>query len=194
MRSPRPGKNAFDAEGVLHGQRVMIVSGWHPIEASVSTSACMPLPPDGSDAAEVITSGGKSGRSLLDGHRDRGRERPVRTAKIVVYSNTYPRPDDEKWMCLICGWDYDEAEGAAGRRDSSRNKWENCRRLDLPDGGARKEDFEMIESDDAERRFRHQRLTTFEGQEAPDEDSSYDAGGWANSALDRFYTGVLAMK
>ena len=36
-------------------------SGWQPMLANVRMSACRPAPPEGSDAANVITMGGKSG-------------------------------------------------------------------------------------------------------------------------------------
>ena len=40
---------------------VITDSGWQPMLASVSMSACMPAPPEGSDAAKVRTSGGNPG-------------------------------------------------------------------------------------------------------------------------------------
>lgn len=54
-------------------------------------------------------------------------------------------PADSKWMCLICGFIYDEAKGlpeeglqAGTRRDQIPPNW-TC-----PECGARKEDFEMV--------------------------------------------------
>jgi rubredoxin len=45
------------------------------------------------------------------------------------------------WMCLICGWIYDEA---AGLPDGT--KWEDLPpNWTCPECGARKEDFEMVE-------------------------------------------------
>ena len=44
------------------------------------------------------------------------------------------------WMCLICGWVYDEAAGAAGTRWADVPINWTC-----PECGARKEDFELVE-------------------------------------------------
>ena len=76
-----------------------------------------------------------------------GPEGPARTAKIVVYSNTYLLTGAmKKWMCLICGWIYDEAEGAPEDGIAPGTKWEDVPpNWTCPDCGARKEDFEMIE-------------------------------------------------
>jgi rubredoxin len=60
---------------------------------------------------------------------------------IRLYNVSEPRT----WMCLICGWIYDEAAGdpdhgiAPGHRLGRR-----ADELDLPECGARKEDFEMV--------------------------------------------------
>lgn len=50
------------------------------------------------------------------------------------------------WMCLVCGWIYDEAAGAPDEGLAPRTRWE-----DVPDDwfcpecAARKVDFEMVE-------------------------------------------------
>ncbi|SUA63632.1 Rubredoxin [Oligella urethralis] len=50
------------------------------------------------------------------------------------------------WMCLICGWVYDEATGAPDEGLAPGTRWE-----DIPDDwicpecAARKVDFEMVE-------------------------------------------------
>ena len=50
------------------------------------------------------------------------------------------------WMCLVCGWVYDEAEGAPDEGIAPGTRWE-----DIPDDwlspecAARKVDFEMVE-------------------------------------------------
>jgi len=40
--------------------------GWQPMLANVRMSACSPAPPEGSDAANVSTMGGKSGSVSAD--------------------------------------------------------------------------------------------------------------------------------
>ena len=52
----------------------------------------------------------------------------------------------KKYMCLICGWIYDEALGAPEDSIAPGTKWEDIpMNWTCPDCGARKEDFEMIE-------------------------------------------------
>jgi len=56
----------------------------------------------------------------------------------------------KKYMCLICGWLYDEEQGAPDEGIPPGTRWED-RWEDVPPNwtcpecGARKEDFEMIE-------------------------------------------------
>jgi rubredoxin len=50
------------------------------------------------------------------------------------------------WMCLICGWIYDEAAGAPEEGIAAGTRWEDVpMNWTCPECGARKEDFEMIE-------------------------------------------------
>ena len=50
------------------------------------------------------------------------------------------------WMCLICGWIYDEAAGAPDEGIAPGTKWEDVpMNWTCPECGARKEDFEMVE-------------------------------------------------
>ncbi len=50
------------------------------------------------------------------------------------------------WMCLICGWIYDEAAGAPEEDIAPGTRWEDVpMNWTCPECGARKEDFEMIE-------------------------------------------------
>ena len=79
-------------------------------------------------------------------HARRG-SRPTQTAKIVFYSNPLPPAGPmKKWMCLICGWIYDEAEGAPDDGIAPGTRWEDVPpNWTCPDCGARKEDFEMVE-------------------------------------------------
>lgn len=50
------------------------------------------------------------------------------------------------WMCLICGWIYDEAAGVPEDGIAPGTRWEDVPpNWTCPECGARKEDFEMIE-------------------------------------------------
>jgi rubredoxin len=52
----------------------------------------------------------------------------------------------KKYMCLICGWIYDEATGAPDEGIAPGTRWEDVPpNWTCPECGARKEDFEMIE-------------------------------------------------
>lgn len=52
----------------------------------------------------------------------------------------------KKYMCLICGFIYDEAIGCPEEGIAPGTKWEDIPlNWSCPDCGARKEDFEMIE-------------------------------------------------
>jgi rubredoxin len=49
------------------------------------------------------------------------------------------------WMCLICGWIYDEAEGLPDEGIAPGTRWEDIpMNWTCPECGARKEDFEMV--------------------------------------------------
>ena len=49
-------------------------------------------------------------------------------------------------MCLICGWIYDEAEGAPDHGIAPGTLWEAVpMNWTCPECGARKEDFEMVQ-------------------------------------------------
>jgi rubredoxin len=52
----------------------------------------------------------------------------------------------KKYMCLICGWVYDEEAGAPDEGIPAGTKWEDVPpNWTCPECGARKEDFEMVE-------------------------------------------------
>ncbi|NMM76654.1 rubredoxin [Acidovorax sp. SRB_14] len=54
--------------------------------------------------------------------------------------------DSKTWMCLICGWIYDEAAGSPEHGIAPNTPWEQVpMNWTCPECGARKEDFEMIE-------------------------------------------------
>jgi rubredoxin len=49
------------------------------------------------------------------------------------------------WMCLICGWIYDEAAGLPEEGIAAGTRWEDLPiNWTCPECGARKEDFEMV--------------------------------------------------
>lgn len=53
--------------------------------------------------------------------------------------------DSKTWMCLICGWIYDEAAGAPDEGIAPGTKWEDVpMNWTCPECGARKDDFEMV--------------------------------------------------
>ena len=66
-----------------------------------------------------------------------------------VESDARNHPTDselKKYMCLICGWIYDEAEGAPEEGIAAGTRWDDVPpNWTCPECGARKEDFEMIE-------------------------------------------------
>jgi len=50
------------------------------------------------------------------------------------------------WMCLICGFVYDEAAGLPDEGIQPGTRWEDVpMNWTCPECGARKEDFEMVE-------------------------------------------------
>jgi rubredoxin len=49
------------------------------------------------------------------------------------------------WMCLICGWVYDEAAGLPDEGIAAGTRWADVpMNWTCPECGARKEDFEMV--------------------------------------------------
>ena len=51
--------------------------------------------------------------------------------------------EHKTWMCLICGWIYDEAEGDPEHGIAPGTKWEDVpMNWTCPECAARKEDFE----------------------------------------------------
>ena len=50
------------------------------------------------------------------------------------------------WMCLICGWIYDEEAGAPDDGIAPGTTWDQVpMNWTCPECGARKEDFEMVQ-------------------------------------------------
>jgi rubredoxin len=55
------------------------------------------------------------------------------------------KKDFTTWMCLICGFIYDEAAGLSEEGIPAGTRWEDIpMNWTCPECGARKEDFEMI--------------------------------------------------
>lgn len=54
--------------------------------------------------------------------------------------------NNKTWMCLICGWLYDEAAGVPEDGIAPGTPWaEVPMSWTCPECGARKDDFEMVE-------------------------------------------------
>ena len=121
----------------------------------------MPAPPDGSDAAKVRTMRRKCGIGV-GGHGGAAPRRiaapdargGVATLAILLHPMSlppigrtrYPRLAMKKYMCLICGWIYDEAVGRPDDGIAPGTRWEDVPpNWTCPECGARKEDFEMVE-------------------------------------------------
>jgi len=66
---------------------------------------------------------------------------------IVTHPNLMTEKQDFKtWMCLICGFVYEEAEGLPEEGVPPGTRWEDVpMNWTCPECGARKEDFEMVE-------------------------------------------------
>lgn len=53
-----------------------------------------------------------------------------------------------KWMCVVCGYIYDEAVGVPDEGIDPGTRWEDVPATwTCPDCGATKDDFEMVEID-----------------------------------------------
>ncbi len=51
----------------------------------------------------------------------------------------------QTWMCLICGWVYDEAAGLPDEDIAPGTRWADVpMNWSCPECGARKDDFEMV--------------------------------------------------
>ena len=54
--------------------------------------------------------------------------------------------EPKTWMCLICGWIYDEAAGDVEHGLAPGTRWTDVPiNWTCPECGARKEDFEMVQ-------------------------------------------------
>lgn len=71
----------------------------------------------------------------------------LRMARIVsVFPSKTTVTEARTWMCLICGWIYDEAAGDAEHGVQPGTRWADIpMNWTCPECGARKEDFEMVQ-------------------------------------------------
>ena len=64
----------------------------------------------------------------------------------IVVSQRVDVTEHQTWMCLICGWIYDEAAGDAEHGIAAGTAWKDVpMNWTCPECGARKEDFEMVQ-------------------------------------------------
>lgn len=117
-------------------------NGWHPKLASVSRSACIPAPPLGSLAAKLKTIGGVSATGMSARYSFRMRFYPKRIGTMTsTETNNF-----KTYMCLICGFIYDEAAGLPEEGIKPGTRWEDVPiNWVCPECGARKDDFELVE-------------------------------------------------
>jgi rubredoxin len=63
----------------------------------------------------------------------------------VSNTATLPNQEFQTWMCLICGWIYDEEAGLPEEGIAPGTRWADVPiNWTCPECGARKEDFEMV--------------------------------------------------
>ena len=67
--------------------------------------------------------------------------------QLIVFKLVWIDVNDFRtWMCLICGWIYDEAAGLPDEGIAPGTRWEDVpMNWVCPECGARKEDFEMVQ-------------------------------------------------
>jgi rubredoxin len=65
---------------------------------------------------------------------------------FIVVNRPHTVTESRTWMCLICGWIYDEAAGDPDHGISPGTAWAQVpMNWTCPECGARKEDFEMVQ-------------------------------------------------
>ena len=70
----------------------------------------------------------------------------LQSFSIVVTRPQAVVSETRTWMCLICGWMYDEAAGDPEHGIAPGTAWAAVpMNWTCPECGARKEDFEMVE-------------------------------------------------
>jgi rubredoxin len=124
----------------------------------------MPAPEVGSEAAKVNTRGGwvkPAGATASEVMKAFTKQKQKIICMIVRLSHradkryfSFPLISDflmmsdgfRTWMCLICGWIYDEEAGCPEEGIAPGTRWEDVPpNWTCPECGARKEDFEMVE-------------------------------------------------
>ena len=67
---------------------------------------------------------------------------------IEGWQNVSSEPSKQEfqtWMCLICGWIYDEQAGLPEEGIAAGTRWDDVpMNWSCPECGARKDDFEMV--------------------------------------------------
>ena len=67
------------------------------------------------------------------------------TIEFILFDSLTLKMEHKTWMCLICGWIYDEAVGDPEHGIAPGTKWEDVpMNWTCPECAARKEDFEMV--------------------------------------------------
>jgi rubredoxin len=76
-------------------------------------------------------------------HSPTGRTGP---ACPTIEMSTVTAVEYKSWMCLVCGWVYDESAGLPEEGIVPGTRWDDVPpNWTCPECGARKEDFEMVE-------------------------------------------------
>src|SRR5574343_19769 len=102
----------------------------------------------GVSLSRVSGAGVSSWVSVMKALRSEGKRapvgRPIQSSSF--YSTLFSHKMEHKtWMCLICGWIYDEALGDTEHGIAPGTKWEDVpMNWTCPECAARKEDFEMV--------------------------------------------------
>jgi len=74
------------------------------------------------------------------------RRKALFTIASFYSQGKYAVTDTKTWMCLICGWIYDEVLGAPDDGIAAGTLWADVpMNWTCPECGARKEDFEMVQ-------------------------------------------------
>ena len=65
---------------------------------------------------------------------------------VILFEGFLAVTQSTTWMCLICGWIYDEATGDPEHGVPPGTAWRDVPlNWTCPECGARKEDFEMVQ-------------------------------------------------
>jgi rubredoxin len=70
----------------------------------------------------------------------------MRLLQLILFEGRSAVTETKTWMCLICGWMYDEAQGDPDTGIAPGTLWADVpMNWTCPECGARKEDFEMVQ-------------------------------------------------